>query len=77
MLETLAISQEEAEEMGFVPSALSEPREAHYMCDNRRSEKAIRHWQVASMVIAEGGEARTINVCKLCHNAKLVRQGKH
>ena len=24
--ETLAISQEEAEEMGFVPSALSEPR---------------------------------------------------
>ena len=26
--ETLAISQEEADEMGFVPSALSEPRRA-------------------------------------------------
>ena len=28
VLETLAISQEEAEEMGFVPSALGEPRGA-------------------------------------------------
>ena len=35
--ETLAISQEEAEEMGFVPSALSEPRGPIYWCDNRCS----------------------------------------
>ena len=28
------------------------------------------------MVIEEGGEARTINLFKLCHNAKLVQQGK-
>ena len=40
--ETLAISQEEAEDMGFVPSALVEPRGAIYWCDNRCSEKAIR-----------------------------------
>ena len=32
--ETLAISQEEAEELGFVPSALSEPRGAIYWCDS-------------------------------------------
>ena len=32
--------------------------------------------QVASMVIEEGGGARTINLCKLCHTAKLVLQGK-
>ena len=32
--------------------------------------------QIASMVIEEGGEARTINLCKLCYNAKLVQQGK-
>ena len=37
--ETLAISQEEADEMGFVPSALSEPRRAVYWCYNRCSEK--------------------------------------
>ena len=37
--ETLAISTEEAEEMGFVSSALGEPRGAIYWCDNRCSEK--------------------------------------
>ena len=71
-----AISQEEADEIGFVPSALSEPREADYWCDNRCSDKAPRYMQIASMVIEEGGEARTTNLCRLCHNAKLVQQGK-
>ena len=53
--ETLAISQEDAEEVGFVPSALGEPREVTYWCDHRCSEKAIRHWQIASIVVEEGG----------------------
>ena len=74
--ETLAIRQEETDEMGFVPSASSEPREAHCWCDNRCSDKARRYMQIDSMVIEEGGEARTIKLCKLCCNAKLVQQGK-
>ena len=41
VLETLASSQEEAEEMAFVPMALSEPREHIYWCDNGCSEKAV------------------------------------
>ena len=73
--ETPAISQEEADDMGFVPSALSELR-ATYWCDNRCSETAIRYWHIASMVIEDSGEARTINLCKLCYNAKLVQQGE-
>ena len=28
-----------------------------------------------SLVVEEGGEARTTNLCKLCYNAKLVQQG--
>ena len=28
-------------------------------------------------MVIEGEEARTINLCKLCYNAKLVKQGKH
>ena len=32
--------------------------------------------QIASVVIEEGGEASTINLCKLCYNGKLVQQGK-
>ena len=70
--ETLAISKEEADEMGFVPSVLSEPRRAICWCDNRCSEKATR----ASMVIEEGGEARALNLCGLCSNANLVQQGE-
>ena len=32
--------------------------------------------QIASMVIEEGGEARTINLCRRCCNEKTVQQGK-
>ena len=66
--ETLAISQEEAEEMGFVPSVLGETRGTIYW-----SEKAIRYWQIASMVVEEGCEAHTINLCQQCHNEKLAQ----
>ena len=29
-----------------------------------------------SMVVEEGGEARTIKFCQQCHNAKLMQQGQ-
>ena len=58
------ISPEEAEECAIVPSALCEPRGAIYFCDNRCSEKAVRYWQSASMVVEEGGEAYTVNLCQ-------------
>ena len=54
--ESLAISQEEAEEMGFVPSALGEPRGPIHWCDTRYSEKAIRYWQIDPMVVDEGSK---------------------
>ena len=62
--------------MGFVPSALGEPRGVISWCDNRCSEKKIRYLQIVSMVIEEGEEARTINLCQQCYNEKLVQQGK-
>ena len=72
----LAISREEAEELAFVPSALSEHRGSIYFCDNRCSEKAVRYWQFASVVVEEGGEAHTIDLCQQCHNEQMVQQGK-
>ena len=72
----LAISPEEAEELAFVPSALSEPRGTIYFCDNRCSEKAVRYWQFASVVVEEGGEARTMNLCQQCFYERMVQQGK-
>ena len=43
-----------------------------YWCDNRCSEKAVWYWQIASMVVEEGGEAHTINLCQQCCNEQLV-----
>ena len=54
----LTINPEEAEELAFVPSALSEARGAIYLCDNHCSEKTVRYWQFALVVVEEGGEAR-------------------
>ena len=69
------LGQEEADEIGFVLIALSEPRRAIYWCDNRCSGKALGYMQIASMVVEEGGEARTTTLCKRCFYEKLVQQG--
>ena len=62
----LSTSPEEAEELAFVPSALSELRGATYLCDNHCSEKScqilavLRRWSlkkvesVSSAVTSEG-----------------------
>ena len=69
----LAISPEEAEELAFVPSPRSEPRGATQFCDNLCSEKAVRYWQFASVVVEEGGEARTVNLCQQCYHERLMQ----
>ena len=74
--ETLAISQEAAEEMCFVRSAFSELQGPINWCDKRCSEKAVRYWQITEMVVQEGGEVHTFNLCQQCHKEKLVEQGK-
>ena len=57
-------------------SALSEPRGSIYFCDNRCSEKAVRYWQFASVVVEESEEAHTVYLCQQCYNEQLVQQGK-
>ena len=71
--ESLAISQEEADDIGFVPS---EPRGVYYWCDNLCSDKSLRYMQIASVVIEEGGEERTINLCQRCYNEKTCSAGQ-
>ena len=44
------VSQEEVEEVGFVPSALSEPRGVVHWCDNQCSEDGFRFNQIGAMV---------------------------
>ena len=51
-------SQEDVNEISFMPSASSEPRGAIHWCDNQCSEQGF----IAAMVTEESGEAHTINV---------------
>ena len=36
----------------------------------------MRHWQIASMVVEEGDEAHTSNLCQQCYHEKITQQGK-
>ena len=62
--ETKDLDQEEAEEISFVPGAISAPQK---LCDNRCSEKTLSFWQFSSDVIKEGEESYTTNFCQQCH----------
>ena len=69
------MDQEEAEEVSFVPSAISVPQKHLFRCDNQCSEKTIRFWQFASVVIKEGEESHTTNLCQQCYNESLKAKG--
>ena len=63
------------EEINFVPSAISVPQKPLFQCDDQCSEKTIRFWQFASVVIKEGEESCTTNLCQQCYNKSLVARG--
>ena len=69
------VDQEEAEELSFVPSAISVPQKPSFRCDNQCSEKTLSFWQSASVVIEEGEESYTTNSCQQCCNKSLVARG--
>ena len=59
--EAKSTDQEEAEELSFVPSAISVPQKLMFRCDNLCSEKTLSFWQLASVVIQEAEESHTTN----------------
>ena len=65
--ESLNVSGDEAEDISFVPSALSIPRGPMFWCDTRCSDKALRFWQFASVVVVDVEESYTVNLCQQCY----------
>ena len=57
------LEQGEAEELGFVPSAVSEPLWALHTCENKCSEQGCKVFQLAAIVTAEGGRQFTQSTC--------------
>ena len=70
------IRVEEEEERTFVPSAASVPLKPLFRCDNQCSEKTLSYWQLAFVVVNEGDEAYTTNLCKKCFNKHLQAKGE-
>ena len=62
---------EEEAERTFVPSAVSVPLRPLFRCDKECSEKTLSYWQLASVVVNEGNEAYTTNLCQKCFNKHL------
>ena len=62
--------QEEIEEIGFVPSAVSEPLWALHLCDNQCREQGFKFHQIAGIVTEEAGAVHTIKLCKYCYNER-------
>ena len=64
------------EELSFVPSAVSEPRWALHMCDNKCSIEGFKFYQLAVIVTEEGGASRSINLCKPCYIVMRLKGGE-
>ena len=74
--QSLNLSREDAEEISFVPTALSIPRGPMFGSDSRCSNKALRFWQFDSVVVDDDKESYTVNVCQQCNNKRLTAQGQ-
>ena len=70
------LCQEDTEELGIVPSAVSEAQRSLHMCDNKFTEESFKFFHLAAVVTEEGGAAHTINLCKQCNIEKRLRQGE-
>ena len=64
------------EELSFVPSAISVPQKMIFRCDNQCSEKTLSLWQFSSVVMREGEESDTANMCQMCHNDSVKAKGE-
>ena len=65
----------EGEEISFELSAISVPPKPLFRCDNQCSEKTLAFWQLASVVIKEGEESYTNNLCQKRYNESLKANG--
>ena len=57
-------------------STISVPLKPLFRCDKQCSEKTLSYWQHASVVVSEGDEAYTTNLCQKCVNKHLQAKRK-
>ena len=70
-----AEDEKNMKEPNFVPGAVSEPRWAVHVCDDKCREKGFKFFEIAAVVSARGA-ADTINLCKTCCNVRRLKHGE-
>ena len=60
------------EVLGFIPSAVEEPRGAFHMCDKKCRMKGFKFYELAAIVTEEEGTTHMINLCRICFDKKAV-----
>ena len=68
-----AEGEKNIEELSSVPSAVSEPRLAVHMCDDKCRAQGFKCFPIAVVVSEEGGPAHTINFCRNCCTERRVK----
>ena len=53
------------------------PLKPLFRSDRQCNEKTLRYWQLASVVVNEGDEAYTTNLCQMCFNEHSQAKGKN
>ena len=73
-----AIRVESEETQDYVKEGKSTGLEEEplFRCDRQCCEKTLRYWQLASVVVNEGDEAYTTNLCQKCFNKHLQAKGE-
>ena len=67
-----AEDEKDMDEVCFVSSAVSEPRWASHVCDNKCREKSFKFFEIAAIVSEEERAAHSINLRKKCSKWKAT-----
>ena len=61
------------EELGFVPSAVSEPRWALHICDKKCRATSFKFFGIVAVVTEKGRAAHTTNLYRNCYSERRAQ----
>ena len=67
---------EEEKQRTFIPRVVGVPLKPLFRCDKQCGENTFSYWQLASVVVDEGDEAYTTNLCQKWFNKHLQAKGE-
>ena len=76
MINSLGLSNEEVEELRWIPSAVTIPQKPIFKCDNECSDEVLKYWQCAEVLAERDEEVYTSNLCEKCYRRDREEKGE-